>query len=211
MRWSILFSGALVGSLLACKSQTVIGASVCSDPCCGGNAAMIDCGETRDIACVESGDPCMAQAFGCTAGLFFRMPQATLPASCGGGDGGTDATVATIDAATGQFGMMSGADAMAVGGLDAAPAGGPDAAGDGGLDATADASDAGAVFACGDASCAVASQYCRLTGVDAGPGAEDLACGPLDQGQSICAPDGASSACGCSQDAGGLYVRCDLP
>jgi len=139
MRLCILFVGALVASIYACKSQTVVPAAHCSDPCCGGDPSRIDCGETPAIACLESGDPCTAQAFGCKGGVFFQVPQATLPASCPATDGAADVTTTEPDASTGTFDQTDGAAA------DAAPDVGPDAT-DAGLDATnvaIDAADAG--------------------------------------------------------------------
>src|SRR5580693_7079137 len=93
MRVTVLLVGTLLASLIACHTEHVEGAATCSDPCCGGNAILVDCGETPEISCVESGDPCMAMAFGCKAGVFFEMPQAMLPATCSATDSGGDATM----------------------------------------------------------------------------------------------------------------------
>jgi|HubBroStandDraft_5_1064220.scaffolds.fasta_scaffold282442_2 hypothetical protein len=65
-----------------CKSEPVQGAAECSDPCCSGNPLLVDCSENRNISCVQSGDPCKAQAYGCANGAFFEMAQASLPAGC---------------------------------------------------------------------------------------------------------------------------------
>lgn len=93
-------------------------------------------------------------------------------------------------------------------------------AAEGGEDAPSDAaaSDEGtlsdgsvASFACGDASCDVASQYCRHTAGGAPPGVDTLGCQPLGEGQAICAPDAPNGGCQCTGDAGALYVQCDVP
>jgi hypothetical protein len=190
MRASVVFVGAIAAALLACKSEQVLKAPGCSDPCCSGSSALVDCSENRNVTCTESGDPCTAQSFGCVGGVFFEKPQAFLPASCAA-DGGMDAT--TDD---GPF--FTGDD-------------GPSATGDGGADAIDDTTDGGMLFACGDASCSPASQYCRHTVGGSPPGIDTQLCEPLDQGQSICAPDAPNGGCQCSDDAGGLYVRCDVP
>jgi hypothetical protein len=161
MRLSVILFASVVGALCACKSQTVEKAVACTDPCCSGNPNLIDCGENPEISCVESGDPCTAQAFGCTGGVFFRIPQITFPASCSATDATLeDATTPATDATTGQFGMTDASgpetatpepDATADGGVDAATEAGVDGATEGGLDASSEASDA--PDACGDASC----------------------------------------------------------
>jgi len=132
MRFSILFVGALAASVYACKSQTVVTPATCSEPCCGGNPLLVNCGETPDISCTEKGDPCTSQAFGCRGGVFFQMPQASLPASCAATDGATDGTTPEPDATSGTFGTPD------EGGPDAAIEGGPDAASDSAPDAVAD-------------------------------------------------------------------------
>jgi hypothetical protein len=165
MRVTVLSVGTLLALLAACHTEQVEKAASCSDPCCGGNATLIDCGETPGISCVESGDPCEAMAFGCSAeGVFFEMPQATLPASCSAVDSGADATTAASDAPTGLFGVTEGGDdATEEGGAEAAteeagPDGATEAALDGAteaaLDAPNDSPDDGSLSACGDASCA---------------------------------------------------------
>jgi|HubBroStandDraft_6_1064221.scaffolds.fasta_scaffold130392_3 hypothetical protein len=162
MRVLSLFAAALVAAA-ACSSEQVQSAPGCTDPCCGGNPALIDCGEHPSLSCVESGDPCTAQAYGCLGGAFFRMPQTSLPASCPAGDGGTDATAegdATIEegglfssdggsSSSGDGATDASADgATADGALgDASADGAPDGAGDSALDAQ----DNGAVDAPGDA------------------------------------------------------------
>ena len=181
MRASLVFVGAFAISLFACKSQSVQKAASCSDPCCGGKSALLDCGENPDVSCTESGDPCVAQSFGCAGGVFFTRPQASLPASCTAADGAVDATDDSTEP------------------LDAADT------------SDADTSDGGPLFACGDASCSSASQYCRRTVGGVPPGIDTQACEPLDQGQSTCAPDAPFEGCQCTTDAGGLYVRCDVP
>lgn len=166
MRVTFLSVGALLAVLAACHTEHVEGAATCSDPCCGGNATLIDCGETPGISCVESGDPCEAMAFGCSAeGVFFEMPQATLPASCSAVDSGADATTTPAsDATTGLFGMTDGGDdateeggaeaAAGEGGADGATEAAVDGATEAALDAPNDGPDDGSLFACGDASCA---------------------------------------------------------
>ena len=185
MHASVVLALAFAVSLFACKSQSVQKAASCSDPCCGGHAALVDCGENPDVTCTESGDPCVAQSFGCSGGMFFKTPQASLPANCSAIDSGAatddateplDATVASDDASD-----------------------------------SPDSADDGPLFACGDASCSAATQYCRHTVGGAPPGIDTQACEPLDQGQSTCAPDAPFEGCQCTGDAGGLYVRCDVP
>jgi hypothetical protein len=165
MRVTVLSVGTLLAFLAACHTEHVEGAATCSDPCCGGNATLIDCGETPGISCVESGDPCEAMAYGCSAeGVFFEMPQATLPASCSAVDSGTDATTTASDATTGLFGMTEGGDdATEEAGPEAAteeagPDGAAEAAIDGAteaaIDAPNDGPDDGSLLVCGDASCA---------------------------------------------------------
>jgi hypothetical protein len=144
MRLCILFVAALVGSVYACKSQTVVSADRCSDPCCGGDPSRVDCGETPAVACIESGDPCTAQAFGCVGGVFFQRPQATLPASCSATDSAVDGTTAESDGNTGTFGQGPGLDATNAdldaldAGLDALTDGAPDALTDASPDASMD-------------------------------------------------------------------------
>lgn len=158
--------GTLLASLAACHTEHVEGASKCSDPCCEGNSIFVDCGETPDISCVESGDPCAAMAYGCMAGVFFEMPQAKLPASCSAMDSGADATMEGSDATTGLFGGMtdSGDEATVESGPevesgpDGATEAGLDATSEAGLDATSDGPESGSLFTCGDASCADSSQ-----------------------------------------------------
>jgi hypothetical protein len=207
MRAIALLVAALGAALFACKSEQVVAAKDCSDACCSGNPLLIDCGEHPDIMCTESGDPCTAQAYGCTGGVFFEMAQASLPAMCTATDGAPDAT--TEDDGPGT---LFGGDAATDGGPDDATTdGAPDALGAsdaaGALDAADANVDAGTLFVCGDASCSAAAQYCRHTVGDGSPGDDTLLCQPLDQGQSICA-DASSQGCQCGQDAGGLYVQC---
>ncbi len=105
----------------------------------------------------------MAMAFGCKAGVFFEMPQATLPASCSATDSGGDATMEGSDAPTGLFGGTpdaaedatdeSSQDSATEAGLD----GGTEAATDGATEAALDAPNDGPLFTCGDASCADSS------------------------------------------------------
>jgi hypothetical protein len=153
MRVLFFFVGA-VAAAGACHTEQVQPAPMCSDPCCGGSSALLDCGENPNVSCTESGDPCTAQSYGCVGGVFFKMPQASLPASCP-----TDAGAAVM-VDDGSF--SSGDDAAAAAdGTDGAATtdGGPDAAPDGPsvtADGAADAApDAGATDACGDATCAM--------------------------------------------------------
>jgi hypothetical protein len=151
MRALALLVAALMAALVACKSEQVVSAKECSDACCSGNPLLIDCGEHPDIMCTESGDPCTAQAYGCTGGVFFEMPQASLPAMCTAADGEADAT--TEDGP----GTLFGGDAATNGEPDAAtdggPAGGAPAAGAGPRAAPHGNGDAGMPLACSDASC----------------------------------------------------------
>jgi hypothetical protein len=110
----LLFVGALAVSLLDCHSEQVVQAASCTEPCCGGRSALIDCGENRDISCVESGDPCTAQAFGCVGGVFFERAQDPLPAQCGESDGGPDAEKANEP----DGGLFAADDAATDGGPD---------------------------------------------------------------------------------------------
>jgi hypothetical protein len=129
MRALVLFLATLLASLLACSSQLVVKAASCTEPCCGGRSALLDCGENRNISCVESGDPCMAQAFGCVGGVFFERAQDPPPARCSESDGGPDATKANEP----DGGLFAAEDAGADGDTDAtADGGGPDATADGG-------------------------------------------------------------------------------
>ncbi len=159
MRVTVLAVGTLLACLTACHTEHVEPASKCSDPCCGGNAIFVDCSETRDISCVESGDPCAAMAFGCMAGVFFEMPQASLPASCSATDGGEDVTMQGSDATTGLFGGTpeAGEDATEENSTDAATEAGLDGASEAAIDAPSDSPETGALFSCGDASCADSS------------------------------------------------------
>ncbi len=152
MRLTVLLVGTLLACLIACHTEHVVGASKCSDPCCGGNSLFVDCGETPDVSCVESGDPCAAMAFGCMAGVFFEMPQAKLPASCSATDSGADATMPESDATTGLFGGTPDAAE------DATEENAADSATEAALDAPSDSPETGSLFTCGDASCADASQ-----------------------------------------------------
>ena len=133
-------------TLLACSSQQVEKAQTCTDPCCGGNSALLNCGESANVTCTESGDPCTAQAFGCSDGTFFKRPQASLPASCAS-DAEADGTLGDDTTETAEDGGLDAAsDAPNEGSLDAANDGpldasdqGPDSATDGALDAPIDA------------------------------------------------------------------------
>jgi hypothetical protein len=141
----------VLAAFLACSSEQVAKAPMCSDPCCGGNSALLDCGESSDVTCTQSGDPCSAQLFGCSAGAFFMRPQASLPASCAS-DAALDATIGDDDATPvfedadeADVTTDAGLDAPADAGLDApaeaaidAPGDGPAAATDGAPDAPAD-------------------------------------------------------------------------
>jgi hypothetical protein len=161
----------------ACNStQAVEDAGGCAEPCCNGNAARIDCGEHPNLSCTEPGDPCIANHYGCTDGLF--VPPSPPPSGCG--------------------------DASADGSLRADA----DAARE---DAPAAVVDSGALFACGDAACAVGSQYCRQTSGGAPPGVELATCESAPDGQSICEQDAAGSGCSCSEDAGATYLSCQVP
>jgi hypothetical protein len=155
MRVTVLLVGTLLASLIACHTEHVEGAATCSDPCCGGNAILVDCGETPEISCVESGDPCMAMAFGCKAGVFFEMPQAMLPATCSATDSGGDATMEGSDAPTGLFGETPDAAEDAT--EESSPDGATEAGLDGATEAALDAPNDGPLFTCGDASCADSS------------------------------------------------------
>jgi hypothetical protein len=150
MRPLFLFVSALT-VFAACSSQEVQKAATCADPCCGGNSASLDCGESADVTCTESGDPCTAQTFGCVGGAFFKRPQDSLPASCSD-DSGFDSTVGddatsvgdasdaepAVDAAS-EAGADAALDAPTDSGApDSEADGSPDAASDGALDAPAD-------------------------------------------------------------------------
>jgi hypothetical protein len=134
---------ALLASTLAifaaCSSQQVQKAATCSDPCCGGVPSRLDCSESPDVTCPVGGDPCAAEAFGCSSGMFFMQPQASLPATCAS-DSGLDGTVETVDAAP----IEAASDAPSEATADAAPEGAasdaaPEAATPAGTDAAADA------------------------------------------------------------------------
>src|SRR5579859_6181047 len=66
------------------------------------------------------------------------------------------------------------------------------------------------LFSCGDASCSSASQYCGHTVGGAPPGVDFEICEPLSSGQAVCAKS-PGNGCECEEDAGALYVRCDVP
>jgi hypothetical protein len=139
MRVLFFFVGA-VAVASACHTEQVQPAPMCSDPCCSGSSALLDCGENPNVSCTESGDPCTAQSYGCVGGVFFKKPQTSLPASCPTDGGpvvmGDDGSFSSGDDAATDDGAADGA-ATNDGGADAAD-GGPDAA-DGGPSVTADA------------------------------------------------------------------------
>jgi hypothetical protein len=139
----------------ACHSEQVLPAPSCSDPCCGGNAEFVDCGQHPTLACPRANDSCTAQEYGCMGGMFYSRTAANLPAAClvaeaglvtgeGGGSfgGGDDAALeASSDDAAGALadgaadalpGVSNDAasDALADSGLDAATDSGLDAATD---------------------------------------------------------------------------------
>jgi hypothetical protein len=128
MRVLFFFVGA-VAAASACHTEQVQPAPMCSNPCCSGSSALLDCGENPNVSCTESGDPCTAQSYGCVGGVFFKKPQASLPASCPT-DGGP--------AVMGDDGSFSSGDAVATDDGAATNDGGPDAA-----DAATDAADGG--------------------------------------------------------------------
>lgn len=148
MRPFFFFVSALT-VFAACSSQEVQKAATCADQCCGGNSSALDCGESADVTCTESGNPCAAQTFGCASGVFFKRPQDSPPASCSV-DSGFDATVgddATFGGASDaeppvDASSEAAADAAsdAVAAVDApADSGGPgDTGADGGSDAESD-------------------------------------------------------------------------
>jgi len=132
--------------LVACSSsssQPVQKASTCTDRCCGGDPTRLDCGESVDVTCTVSGDPCTV--FGCTGGGFFKHPQ-TSP-SCNA-DSGLDASMGADVSSSGD--AAPAADATSEATVDAAPdatgeagpdaTGGVDAASDAAIDAPADGS-----------------------------------------------------------------------
>lgn len=141
MRVLALFAAALVAAA-ACSSEQVQSAPGCADACCSGNPTLVDCGENPNLTCVESGDPCTAQAYGCLNGAFFRQPQTSLPAGCPV-EGGADATTGgEPDGTTEDGGLFSmnddGPSSSGDGALDAPAEGAPDASADGALDGSAD-------------------------------------------------------------------------
>jgi hypothetical protein len=96
--------------IAACSSQQEVQKAIgCSDPCCAGNATLLDCGESQDLSCVASGDPCTALAYGCVKGMFFQRAQSALPATCAG-DAGADAASGDVDTPIGLFGSDDGSD-----------------------------------------------------------------------------------------------------
>jgi hypothetical protein len=125
MRVLFFFVGA-VAAASACHTEQVQPAPMCSDSCCSGSSALLDCGENPNISCTESGDPCTAQSYGCVGGVFFKMPQASLPAGCPTDGGpavmGDDGSFTSSDDAAADDGAADGA---------ATNDGGPDAAADG--------------------------------------------------------------------------------
>ncbi len=196
MRNAVTARGGLVVRLLAaslaslallalgCSStQTVEKASGCADPCCNGVSARIDCAENPNITCTENGDPCTANQYGCVSGLFFSKQPAELPEGCLVRD--------TSDAGT---------DANA-----------SEDAGAGADDARAVGIDSGGLFACGDAACATASQYCKRTSGGAPPGVDNETCESMPDGQSVCDQDATNDGCSCAVDAGATYVSCQVP
>ena len=79
MRLEVLASMAFL--LAACGSEHVEKAATCSDPCCNGEPALLDCAESPDVSCTAAA--ACGGSYGCMGGMFFSQPS---PAC----DGGTD-------------------------------------------------------------------------------------------------------------------------
>lgn len=77
---------ASVSSFACGSTQAVMDAGGCADPCCNGISAHIDCAEHPTLNCVEKGDPCTANQYGCNKGEFFSRAPSPLPASCAQAD-----------------------------------------------------------------------------------------------------------------------------
>jgi hypothetical protein len=80
----------IVASLAACHSTTVTPALKCTDPCCGGNAASVDCSENLNLTCTEDADPCIARTYGCADGSYYVAPSAVPPSSCSPDEAGSE-------------------------------------------------------------------------------------------------------------------------
>jgi hypothetical protein len=91
MRAAVCVAMGIVASIAACHSTTVVPAQKCADPCCGGNAANVDCGENLNLACTEDADPCTARTYGCVDGSYYVTPSAVPPSSCNPDEAGTEA------------------------------------------------------------------------------------------------------------------------
>jgi hypothetical protein len=196
----------------SCSSEKVYGSAGCTDPCCNGNSnGTIDCAENPNLSCTEKGDACTANEYGCRGGAYYLTPPSSRPAGCPVGDAGSDDGASDqtdsggVDAET--TAIADSGTPLACGDASCpADSGTPLACGDASCQA-----DSGALFACGDASCASESEYCKHTSGGAPPGVDFETCEPLPDGQSICSVDAAGSGCTCDEDAGGIYVTCNVP
>src|ERR1019366_1619550 len=76
--------GSAVASapLAACQPEQVVTPPACSDRCCTGNAAAVDCGKYPTLACTEPGNPCTARDYGCANGLYYVRASMAAPATC---------------------------------------------------------------------------------------------------------------------------------
>jgi hypothetical protein len=139
---------AAVALAAACHSEQVLPAPSCSDPCCGGNAEFVDCGQNPTLACPAPADSCTAQEYGCMGGTFYSRTPANLPDSCvvaeaglAAGDGG--GSFGSGDDADLEASSDDAGNALADGASDAPSNVSNDAAGDAladaGLDAANDA------------------------------------------------------------------------
>jgi hypothetical protein len=73
MRAGLVFVlvSAFLSLLAACGSEHVEKAATCSDPCCGGDPALLNCAESADVSCNADA---ACGSYGCTGGLFYSHP-----------------------------------------------------------------------------------------------------------------------------------------
>jgi hypothetical protein len=156
--WGALAAAGLasVGSVAAstpfaaCQPEQVVTPPPCSDPCCSGNVAAVDCAKYPTLACTEPGNPCTARDYGCANGVYYLRTSMAAPASCdaveaglmGDDGGGAFEDLDAGDESPGDGSTAASADVSADVSLDAAPAAGdaaldaPDASGDASPDAS---------------------------------------------------------------------------
>ena len=134
----------------ACQPEQVVTPPACSDRCCTGNAAAVDCGKYPTLACTEPGNPCTARDYGCANGLYYVRASMAAPATCdaveagltGDDGGGAFEDLDAGDESPGDGSTAASADVSADVSPDVAPAAGdaavdaPDASGNPSPDAS---------------------------------------------------------------------------